>query len=332
VYAIAHRILTGVAALSAVLTLVMADWLVSNHARGNGAWGLLQQGSFIPSAFIVIALLGAMEAIALLRLSQHEPIAWIALPSVLLVTASPWLSAGGWLGQRAAHTEGLWWQACWLAAVVLAAMFAEVFRQRPERAPDRLGATLFVVLYCGLLPSFGVQICCDRATVGREGVWAVLIIVLVTKFSDIGGYLTGTFFGRHKLAPNVSAGKTWEGAWGGVLASMAVSALVVWLSRVSLAAASASAAEAGSELTPLLYEITGPGRRLGYSGALFFGAVLGAVALLGDLFESALKRAAHRKDSACLVPGYGGILDLTDSLWATLPVAWFLLTEVFGVL
>ncbi len=331
-YAIVHRILTGIAALSVVLTLVMADWLVSHEAQVRGWPEILERGSFIPVAFIVLAFLGAIEAVALLTLAGERPVRGIALPAVIALTAAPWFSAAGWLGGSAAHMEGLWWPVCGLAVIVLILMVSEVVRGQPAQTPNRTASTLLVVLYCGFLPSFGVQICCDRYGVGREGVWAILMIVLVTKSSDIGGYLVGTFFGRRRLAPRVSAGKTWEGTAGGVLASMALAALIVWSSHAAHAAAAAAADAAGTELAPIVYEITGIGQRLGYSGALFFGVLLGVIALFGDLFESLIKRAADRKDSACLLPGYGGILDLTDSLWATLPVAWLLLTEVLGVL
>ena len=82
----------------------------------------------------------------------------------------------------------------------------------------------------------------------------------------------------------------------------------------------------------MVVEMTRMLGRLGYTNAAIFGATLAIVGLVGDLFESSLKRSAGRKDSADVIPGYGGILDLTDSPWTAVPVAWFLLTEFWDVL
>ena len=123
----------------------------------------------------------------------------------------------------------------------------------------------------------------------------------------LGGKLTG---GR-KLAPAISPGKSWEGVWGGMLGVLLVAAGWVYLD---------SAYQTGAaSLYTRLYE----------SGAvlLVLGAVfLSAMSVVGDLFESLVKRSAGMKDSSNLLPGHGGVLDRIDALLPTLPLAMMLVT------
>jgi phosphatidate cytidylyltransferase len=112
--------------------------------------------------------------------------------------------------------------------------------------------------------------------------------------ADTAAYFAGRAFGRHKLAPHISPGKTWEGALG------AMAGVTLYWAAVVLLAPSASG--------------------LTVSG---FGLVLvmTAVSIEGDLFESWMKRVAGRKDSGTLLPGHGGVLDRVDALTSTLPLA-----------
>ena len=127
-------------------------------------------------------------------------------------------------------------------------------------------------------------------------VLAALILVWV---ADTAAYFVGRKWGRHKLAPSISPGKTWEGAWGG------------------LAAAVAYAIICGTFLL-------GP---VGWLALVVAAALLTAISIVGDLFESAAKRQAGVKDSGTLLPGHGGIMDRIDSATAVLPVAALLLTR-----
>jgi phosphatidate cytidylyltransferase len=113
--------------------------------------------------------------------------------------------------------------------------------------------------------------------------------------SDTGAYYTGRTFGRHKLAPSISPGKTWEGAVGGMLASllMAVIAHFWFFPELSLKA------------------------------ALPLAAVMNVLGVIGDLTESALKRGAGAKDAAQILPGHGGLLDRLDSLLFNAPVIYY---------
>ena len=124
-------------------------------------------------------------------------------------------------------------------------------------------------------------------------VLAVLVLVWV---ADTAAYFVGRRWGRRKLAPSISPGKTWEGAVGGLLGALAYAII--------------------------LGAFTG---RIAWVPWLVAAALLAAISIVGDLFESAAKRQAGVKDSGALLPGHGGILDRIDSATAVLPLAALLL-------
>lgn len=124
--------------------------------------------------------------------------------------------------------------------------------------------------------------------------------VAVSKFCDVGALLTGLAVGKHKMAPNISPKKTWEGAVGGVLISAGLGAGIAWFASENLS----------STLTPLV--------------AAIIAVPLAVVTIVSDLIESALKRRADTKDTGALIPGIGGAFDLTDSLILTAPLAYFI--------
>jgi phosphatidate cytidylyltransferase len=131
--------------------------------------------------------------------------------------------------------------------------------------------------------------------------WLVLAAMAVVWIADTAAYFTGRRFGRRKLAPSISPNKSWEGVWGG-LAAVAIFALL-------LIPFSAEAGYAGS-------------RSLGMALAfVLFAMLLCAVSVVGDLYESMLKRQAGVKDSGTLLPGHGGVLDRIDALLSAMPLA-----------
>jgi phosphatidate cytidylyltransferase len=136
-------------------------------------------------------------------------------------------------------------------------------------------------------------------------IWLVLGVMCVVWVADIAAYFSGRAFGRHKLAPAISPGKTLEGALGAVVAVL-LYGVVVWV----------NAAHELASLPMLL-------------GGL---AVLTVVSIEGDLFESMIKRLAGVKDSSQLLPGHGGVLDRIDSLTSTLPLVglWWMLVIGHG--
>ncbi|MGC9450937.1 MAG: phosphatidate cytidylyltransferase [Oceanipulchritudo sp.] len=137
--------------------------------------------------------------------------------------------------------------------------------------------------------------------VHETGLLPLLWIVAVAKFGDVGALLTGMWIGRHRMAPGYSPNKTWEGFGGGVVLSILVSIAFTLLFKQWLPA----------ELHPL--------------HAAWMALFITLSAVLSDLMESAFKREAKAKDSGNIIPGIGGILDLTDSMILALPVGYFLL-------
>ncbi|MFN3652067.1 MAG: phosphatidate cytidylyltransferase [Armatimonadota bacterium] len=176
---------------------------------------------------------------------------------------------------------------------------------RRDRAPLKaLPATWFGAFYIGwlfpyllrlrLLPLTPLTGLPDWMAAMGEGAWLLLWVLVTTSSTDTGAYLVGKRWGRHKLAPEVSPGKTWEGAVGGFIASV----LVAW----------------------------GLGALLGLptAFALAGGALTGVVSQLGDLSKSAIKREIGVKDFGTLMPGHGGILDRFDSLLFAAPAIYWL--------
>jgi phosphatidate cytidylyltransferase len=152
--------------------------------------------------------------------------------------------------------------------------------------------------YLGLLPSFLVQLrWLDAATTTpRDARAALALAIFIPKCCDIGAYFTGRLLGRHPMSPLLSPKKTWEGLMGGLLLSATVA---VAMNR-SLSVV--------------------PG---GDVSAAAFGLVVGGVGALGDLAESLIKRDCRRKDASNVMPGFGGVLDVIDSIVFAAPVAYY---------
>lgn len=134
----------------------------------------------------------------------------------------------------------------------------------------------------------------------------LLSAMAIVWIADIGAYFSGKAFGRHKLAPSISPGKSWEGAIGG------------WFAVLVLAGISTLAPQMQDTFAS---HIVG---KWGWGGFLIVMTLMVAVSIVGDLFESQLKRRADMKDSSNLLPGHGGVLDRIDALIPTLPLAVFL--------
>jgi phosphatidate cytidylyltransferase len=163
-----------------------------------------------------------------------------------------------------------------------------------------ISTTLFGLFYVPWLLNFISKIV---FLPGIEGRYYVLYFILVTKFSDVGAYVTGSLIGRHKMIPRISPGKTWEGFGGAILFSTGASLLF--------------ASFLGHRLA---------GMNLMHAAIL--GVLLSVAAVIGDLIESLLKREAGVKDSGRLLPGIGGILDLLDSLLFNAPLMYLYLRHV----
>jgi phosphatidate cytidylyltransferase len=177
-----------------------------------------------------------------------------------------------------------------------------VVRGRSDAPPANAGLTLFAIPV--LLATWSVL----ALLFMQRGAWFVLSLLALVWVADISAYFAGRAFGRRKLAPRVSPGKTIEGALAGVAAA------VIWIGISSL--------WDGSFGHALVVRWT-------LWGALPIGALLGVLSIVGDLFESLLKRRAGRKDSSALLPGHGGVYDRIDAVLPVAPVALILCGVLF---
>jgi phosphatidate cytidylyltransferase len=214
------------------------------------------------------------------------------------------LGGAGWLphalGATAAAEPFLWVASALVLGLILLLGTEMTTWSEPGLALPRLGAGALALLYVGVPMSFLIQL---RFVGGaRAGLAALLGTITVVKASDIGAYAAGRLVGRRRLAPLLSPGKTVEGVAGGLLTGIAAALLV------------------DSLLVPALTDVPATPRTL--LGALAFALLTCTAGLCGDLAESLLKRDAARKDSSAALPGFGGVLDVLDSLLPAAPVAY----------
>ena len=179
-------------------------------------------------------------------------------------------------------------------ALTVAALITVRLADPADHIGRDLDAGVLVTMWVPLLASFAMLMLAQP-----DGADRVLVFILVTVMSDIGGYAAGVLFGKHRMAPHVSPKKSWEGFGGSLVGCAAAGALVV----------------------PVL--LAGSW----WQGAAF-GLVVAVTATLGDLGESLVKRDLQIKDMGALLPGHGGLMDRLDSLLPTAPVAYLLLTWI----
>jgi phosphatidate cytidylyltransferase len=171
--------------------------------------------------------------------------------------------------------------------------------EQPGGVIVRIAVCLFVVAYIGVQSIFLIAL---RTFDGNQtGMAALVSLILVVKMSDTGAYTFGRLFGKRKLAPKLSPGKTIAGAIGGLATGCAASCVFFqWI-----APAMTGDAGSGAVWGPLLY-----------------GAILTIAGMIGDLSESLIKRDMEQKDSSTWMPGLGGVLDVIDSLLVAAPIAY----------
>jgi len=250
--------------------------------------GLAAADGYVGGRAIFSAVLAALVAVALwefYRLAERagaRPAGPYGIAFGVLLVAAQWVGAR-WV----VPLDPL----AFAAAVALFGAVAVHVAGRGFQGvwPD-LGATVLGLALIGLPAFFIARI--------RVLGWGPLVLFVVTvKMSDVAAYLVGRAIGRRPLAPVVSPNKTIAGAVG---------ALIV------------------GTLTALAFRLVWPTgcAGLGLAGAALFGVAVTAFGMLGDLGESALKRAASAKDASRLLPGFGGVLDVLDSLWGAAPAAY----------
>ena len=207
---------------------------------------------------------------------------------------------GGWYGRSYLGTGPSWpW---WVGVVLWVGIGLVVLRQGPAGWPG-LPRIVRVIGGLGLLWLAWWALAEARV----NGINFLLSTLCVVWAADIAAYFGGRAFGKRKLAPSISPGKSWEGVYSGMLGVLVLAGL--WL-----------AADARWNFDSLSL-FSALHHRLGLVGLVLSCLALAGLSVVGDLFESLVKRAAGAKDSSALLPGHGGVLDRIDALLPVLPAA-----------
>jgi phosphatidate cytidylyltransferase len=192
-----------------------------------------------------------------------------------------------------------------VALCVLGSFALQGIRKSPDGAIVNIGSTLMGLVYVWFLPGFLVKIrhlgFAEAKGWGLDGIELIAATLFVAKVSDIGGFFVGRAFGKHKMSPVISPKKTWEGAAGGALASILLTIAFRNFYPNSVFA------------TMSMWTV------------VLFGFTMSVSSILGDLIESCMKRDSQQKDSGTAVPGFGGLLDVADSLMVAAPASYFFL-------
>jgi phosphatidate cytidylyltransferase len=196
-----------------------------------------------------------------------------------------------------------------LLLFMLVVFARQMFQKTRDISPlETMAYTVFGLFYVPWMFSFVTKIIflLPRENGFVTGHWYVLWLIVVTKFSDMGAYVTGSLIGKHPLIPHISPKKTWEGFFGALVFSIG----------------------GGCGLLAIMPQKLSYLRQM---DAVILGLVLGFAAIIGDLAESIIKRSADVKDSGKFLPGIGGALDLIDSILFTAPLLFFYLRFVVNV-
>ncbi|WP_240197077.1 phosphatidate cytidylyltransferase [Nonomuraea lactucae] len=279
---------------------------MEERAADGSPSGGSRTGRNLPAAIAVGAGLGALVIVSLYTVKELFLVVVVAAVGVGVVELVRAFATRGIrvpalpvLAALAAMQAGAYWGGpVWLLGTFVVFVFVlliwRLFSDGTEGYVRDATASVFLLVYPSLLAGFVALLLAPG-----DGRQRVVVFIAVTVASDIGGYIAGVLFGRHKMSL-ISPKKTWEGFAGSVVACMAVGAwLVVWL----------------------------------FDGAIWQGALIGALAALlatvGDLIESIIKRDLGIKDLGSILPGHGGLMDRLDSLVTTLVPVWLLLASFF---
>ncbi len=245
-----------------------------------------------------------LEVVNLLRATGVKPSANTVVGGSLALVAANWMphligasAPSGLIQLHDASIHALAWPMWAFAAILMAAFLGQSAQFRATGGVmASIGATVLATAYVGLLGSFIVQM---RWLDGpHDGLIPLALLIATAKGADTGAYTIGRLAGRRKLWPILSPNKTVEGAIGGMIFGVLAALLVVGLSR------------AASIPT------------MSWPATIGYGVLVGLAAQLGDLMESMIKRDCERKDAAATLPGFGGVLDVMDSLLFAGPVAY----------
>ncbi len=249
---------------------------------------------FLFALVLTLSVLSTVELLSLLGPRRPWPILTLAAVVALIVVS--------WLPRLLEGTDcplspdPLHWVLGTYVAVVLAGFLAAMASHQGEGSDTltRLAFLLLTAAYLGVLPGFLAQLRWLEGSDNRAEV-ALALAIFTPKCCDIGAYFTGRLLGRHKMSPVLSPKKTLEGLAGGLVLSTAVAFAV-------------------NRAWPVL--------PWGDIGAIGFGLTVGGAGVLGDLAESLIKRECKHKDASQVMPGFGGVLDVIDSIVYTAPLSY----------
>lgn len=274
-------------------------------------WGLVMMAftsgrlSFLVALVAGLGLLGAVEFYRLTRETPgRECRTWALVVSVAYLLVLSW-SFMDPEGRLAPLADGFSLEMAGLVLVVLGAFTLRLRHEvtGPESVYPVSMASFAYVYVPVLFVGFTIRLAYvpDELASPAAGLWLVLMVVLTTKFTDMGAYLVGSLIGKHKAIPHLSPAKSWEGYVGSLFFAQAGAFGVYYF---------------GGEH----FDWLGSGVHV-----FVLGVLLALAAMVGDLAESILKRSLRVKDSGQLLPGIGGVLDLLDSLCFAVPLAYYYL-------
>ncbi len=267
---VAARVVFGTVMIAVIVGILLLD---HGLAKGAPRW------TGVPVA-VVLAVLAGAGVLELGKMAAvNSGVRVLSISGVLSAVALATLPCWWYFLRGAVDLPGFPEVLC-LGGLAVAGVFLEqMVRYRVDGALRNVSGTILGIFYLG----FG---CAIILWLRYFDLRAMILYLAVVKFTDIGAYAVGSAFGRHKLIPWLSPGKSWEGLAGGVAVAAGMGALVVAVLGV-------------------------PGLDL-WEGAVF-GAAMALAGQFADLCESLLKRSMQVKDSASLIPQFGGVLDLMDS-------------------
>lgn len=270
------------------------EWARLNQAPGVKAWGL---AVLVALVSLAIALIWEIPLWTLDSDAQAASV--VARPHVHALGAAP----VGFL-----VPAWVWWisAALWVGGGASALKFGVQHWRRSVPAAVRLALGLLVLVLAWLA----------LTEAKLQGLNFLLSVLCLVWAADIGAYFGGRAFGRRKLAPSISPGKSWEGVAAGMIAALLLAGLWIVVDQH----ASVDSASLYSRLM----------MGMGVVGLVLSVMALTALSVVGDLFESLIKRQAGEKDSSQLLPGHGGVLDRIDALLPVLPLSLALVSLCHG--
>jgi len=293
-----HRVWAGSAMAAGILAILIADPYLAAQLPIP----------FYPFLFcftMAACVLSVRELVGLMP-EPNTPSRRVSMTASLAILAVHFYQGAASGFPDAPHNDPRSWTlpAYIFGAFVLSAFLFEMYRYRATgHSVTKIAHGMFVVCYLGILPSFFLKLRWLHipGTPDTTGLMMTLAI-FVPKLGDVSAYFFGRAFGRNKLTPLLSPKKTWEGFIGSFVGSMFVA---------------------------LMLNFWGPVFKYGWIESLLFGVAIGFAGVLGDLAESLIKRDGNRKDASTVVPGFGGLLDVFDSVIFAGPVAylWFVTTH-----